>query len=104
MLARLRTPSATSKQVSLIFVAVVLMALSTQLATREQVSTLEPSALPSAPHLGLLPLAFEPNAGQTDSSVRFAVHTTGGTLFFTPSEVVLSLYTSGDTKADASSH
>jgi N-acetylneuraminic acid mutarotase len=38
-----------------------------------------------------LPLSFEPNAGQTDPSVRFMAHASGGTLFFTPSRVVLAL-------------
>jgi beta propeller repeat protein len=45
----------------------------------------------SAPDFGKLPLAFEPNAGQTDPSVRFLSRSAGGTLFFTPSEVVFSL-------------
>jgi len=38
-----------------------------------------------------LPLTFEPNAGQVDPAVRFLAHATGGTLFFTPNEVVLAL-------------
>ena len=38
-----------------------------------------------------VPLTFVPNAGQTDPAVRFQAHTLGGTLFFTPSEVVLAL-------------
>ena len=41
--------------------------------------------------LGKLPLLFEPNAGQENEAVRFKAHTPGGTLFFTPSEVVLAL-------------
>ena len=40
---------------------------------------------------GRLPLSFVPNAGQTDPAVRFQVRGLGGTLFFTPGEVVLSL-------------
>jgi hypothetical protein len=40
---------------------------------------------------GRLPLSFEPNAGQTDPTVRFMVHASGGTLYFTPSQVVMSL-------------
>ncbi len=48
--------------------------------------------LPSgSPDFGKLPLAFEPNAGQTDPSVRFLSRSAGGTLFFTPSEVAFSL-------------
>src|SRR5262249_31838069 len=38
-----------------------------------------------------LPLAFVPNAGQTEAAVRFVAHGLGGTLFFTPREVVLAL-------------
>jgi len=34
--------------------------------------------------------SFEPNAGQTDASVRFLLRTQLGTFFFTPSEVVLA--------------
>jgi hypothetical protein len=44
-----------------------------------------------APNFGKLPLSFVPNAGQTDSTARFQVHTMGGTIFFTPGELVLSL-------------
>ena len=40
-----------------------------------------------------LPLSFVPNAGQTNPAVRFQVRGMGGTLFFTPREVVLSLPT-----------
>jgi hypothetical protein len=45
----------------------------------------------TAPDLSRLPLSFEPNAGQTDPSVRFMARAPGGTLYFTPAEVVLSL-------------
>ncbi len=44
-----------------------------------------------APDLGKLPLSFAPSAGQADSTARFQVHTLGGTIFFTPGEMVLSL-------------
>jgi hypothetical protein len=42
-----------------------------------------------------LPAAFEPNAGQTDASVRYLLRTPLGTYFFTPSEVVLAPSTTG---------
>lgn len=42
-----------------------------------------------------VPLTFVPNAGQTDPAVRFQAHTLGGTLFFTPSEVILALPQTG---------
>src|SRR5438270_5581257 len=38
-----------------------------------------------------MPLAFEPNAGQTDPAVRFVAHGNGGTAFLTPSQLVVSL-------------
>lgn len=37
-----------------------------------------------------LPAAFEPNAGQTDPSVRYSLRTQLGTFFFTASEMVLA--------------
>jgi uncharacterized repeat protein (TIGR01451 family) len=52
-----------------------------------------PTGTSIAPDLGRLPLSFVPNAGQTDRVVRFQAHSMGGTLFFTPNEVVLSLLT-----------
>ena len=42
-----------------------------------------------------VPLTFVPNAGQTDPAVRFQAHSLGGTLFFTPSEVILALPEAG---------
>lgn len=41
--------------------------------------------------LGSLPLAFEPNQGQTDSQVRFLAHPSGYGLFLTQHEAVLAL-------------
>ncbi len=38
-----------------------------------------------------LPLSFEPNEGQTDPAARFLAHSGRGTLYFTPSEIVLVL-------------
>src|SRR5438105_3092916 len=48
---------------------------------------------PSLSSFGKLPMQFEPNVGQTDASVRFMAHAPGGIIFFTPSEVTLSLET-----------
>src|SRR5215213_9039196 len=42
-------------------------------------------------NLGQFPLSFEPNAGQADPEVRFTTRGSGGTFYFTPSEVVLAL-------------
>ncbi|MBE7550852.1 MAG: hypothetical protein HS126_07220 [Anaerolineales bacterium] len=43
--------------------------------------------------LARLPLRFIPNQGQTDPAVKFHVHGLGGSLFFSPKEVVFSLPT-----------
>lgn len=48
------------------------------------------SSLPM-PQVDASALAFVPNAGQSDPQVRYQAHGFGGTLFFTPEEVVLSL-------------
>src|SRR5438067_7679372 len=54
--------------------------------------------LPSAPldttarsDLSRLPLSFEPNVGQAAPTARYLAHAPGGTLYFAPSEVILSL-------------
>src|SRR5437868_5138825 len=62
-----------------------------------------PAALPASgaariPDLSGLPLAFEPNVGQSDQAVSFLAHGRGGMLFFTPSEVALSLTSGADTR------
>ncbi len=44
-----------------------------------------------APARASLPLSLFPNQGREDRSVRFQAHGMGGTLFFTPQEVLLSL-------------
>lgn len=50
----------------------------------------------ASPGVGKLPLQFEPNAGQTDPTVRFLAHAPGGILFFTRSGVTLSLPSGSD--------
>ncbi|MDQ3928988.1 MAG: hypothetical protein M3328_07570, partial [Chloroflexota bacterium] len=43
-----------------------------------------PSPMQAAlPDIAAVPLSFEPNVGQTDTSVSFLAHAPGGTLFFT---------------------
>jgi uncharacterized protein (TIGR03437 family) len=42
--------------------------------------------------IGNLPVAFEPNVGQTDSQVRFLARTPGAIVFFTDSEAVMVLH------------
>ncbi len=45
----------------------------------------------TTPSLSKLPLSFEPNAGQTNGEVQYMARASGGTFYFAPSEVVLSL-------------
>ena len=54
----------------------------------------------AVPDYGTLPLTFVPNTGQTDPSVRFHASWDGGTLFFTPREVVLALPTENSSTGD----
>jgi hypothetical protein len=49
---------------------------------------------------GLLPLSFEPNKGQTDSSVQFVSHGTGYTLFLERHEAVIELQRLDETDAE----
>src|SRR5690348_4861726 len=56
-------------------------------------------SLPTLRPRPLLPISFEPNAGQTAPGVRFTAHGMGGTLFFSPSEVVLALPAPGTPNA-----
>src|SRR5580704_8969565 len=46
---------------------------------------------PSVKNYGDLPVAFEPNVGQTDKRVRFMTRTGGMTSFFTDTETVMVL-------------
>src|SRR5579885_2181449 len=60
-----------------------------------------PSASPSTAlsltpsSTGHLPISFEANQGQADSSVRFLAHGPGYSLFLTPTEALLALSASG---------
>src|SRR5437762_13477087 len=38
-----------------------------------------------------IPLHFEPNQGQADPTVRYLTHAPGGTIYFTPSEIVMAV-------------
>jgi len=50
-----------------------------------------PIAPAATPNLGKLPLAFVPNDGQTDPSVKFHARGLGGTLFFTAGDLIMRL-------------
>ena len=45
-----------------------------------------------------LPVAFEPNAGQSDKKVRFLAHTPGGTFYFCSDQLLVSLRQSAGSK------
>ncbi|HEU4323344.1 MAG TPA: Ig-like domain-containing protein [Roseiflexaceae bacterium] len=89
----LPTPHARSLGRSLPAMLALLLALTSLLALRaSSVPHLPlPAAMPTAADLSKMPLAFVPNAGQTDPRVRFQADGMGGTLFFTPEELVLVL-------------
>src|SRR6266496_3626747 len=50
-----------------------------------------PASGSSPLHLFSMPVAFEPNRGQTDRRVRFLAHLGGATLFLTSAEAVIGL-------------
>lgn len=57
-----------------------------------------------AERYGKLPLSFEPNQGQSDAQVKFLSRGQGYSLFFTPSEAVLSLSKSNPKVGKGSDH
>ncbi|MHB8857268.1 MAG: DUF7948 domain-containing protein [Bellilinea sp.] len=57
----------------------------------QQFHPLDSPARSALANLSRLPLSFIPNAGQTNPAARFLVKSLGGTLFFTPTGVVLLL-------------
>ncbi|HST06227.1 MAG TPA: SBBP repeat-containing protein [Chloroflexia bacterium] len=91
MLARVNYSPGNPRKIFLVWAAIVLLMGSMLLASLGETfwRALAPAA--ETPSFGSLPLSFEPNAGQSDPSVRFMAHAGGSTLFFAPSEVVLSV-------------
>ncbi len=70
--------------------AALMIPLPTQAAARPTALTPAVSTSRSAlAHTASLPLAFEPNRGQTDSRVRFLAHAGGSTIFLTERGIVL---------------
>lgn len=79
------------------FAARLRVALAASLAAA---MTFSPAPAPFAEHVeaplvasaasGALPLAFTPNAGQTDAHVRYEARSPGGTLYFTDSAIVVA--------------
>lgn len=67
---------------------------STPVPSATPAATPSPSGIPpdaTWPGFSSLGLSFVPNAGQTDPTVRFQVSGMGGTMFFTPGEIVLAV-------------
>ncbi|MBX3080221.1 MAG: SBBP repeat-containing protein [Anaerolineae bacterium] len=81
------------------FTLVILVMVSTVFGTGQAIFHVQGASQPDQTQVnavverdfGKLPLSFVPNVGQTDQTVRFQVNSLGGTLFFKPQEVVLSL-------------
>jgi hypothetical protein len=67
------------------------MALGPGTAPRTTIDAIWPARAAPLGVIGRAPLPFVPNVGQSDPEVRFQVHTMGGTAFFTPGGMVLSL-------------
>ncbi|MEP7289163.1 MAG: SBBP repeat-containing protein [Chloroflexota bacterium] len=82
-----------SRVVALFIAFSLMVALLPLSVTKVQAHTMPTtkSTTLAAQQYGALPLSFMPNFGQTDSAVHFQTRAEGGTLFFTPDEVVLSL-------------
>ena len=79
---------------SLFLVAFLLIQIQTPITTNSQVSTAEvPEAVRQqvVETYGKLPLSFEENQGQTNSSVKFLSRGNGYTLFLNSTEAVLAL-------------
>lgn len=90
-LARLNRGAEHMARVSLMLVLLLVTLIIWQRRDTPAAPQINWPAPQSAPNLDRLPLSFVPNAGQFDPRVRFQAHGLGGELFFTPSEVVLSL-------------
>ena len=75
----------------LLLTLLLVVALLAALAAMRPLSLSSPATLPHAVDFSNLPLAFVPNAGQTDPVVQFQVHDSTSTVFFTQEEVVVSL-------------
>jgi hypothetical protein len=71
----------------------------TQVKTLESRTMLSGTAAPLASY-DQIPMSFEVNQGQTDTQVQYLAHGAGYTLFLTPEEAVLSLWsaTAGSTQ------
>ncbi|MDZ4720153.1 MAG: SBBP repeat-containing protein, partial [Roseiflexaceae bacterium] len=91
--------TANPQIVSAIMLSALVVLVASLLTSRGTLNA-NPSRTPAVPttaNLSQMPLAFVPNAGQTDAQVRFATQAMGGTLYFTMNEVILSLPTAENT-------
>lgn len=93
----MRIPLRTAQLLALLLVPLLVFGRSparTARASNNGQPVLAPNT-PKTPDLSNLPLSFVSNTGQTDQQVRFLTRSSGGTVFFTPNEVVLALPSPG---------
>src|SRR5437762_3456983 len=76
---------------NIVLVLALLLAIAALSLSQVWLHSSQPLATRPPGNFGKLPLSFEPNAGQTDLSVHYLVHASGGLLYFTSSGVALSL-------------
>src|SRR5262245_28174656 len=85
-------PIATVRQrLPLVLLAILTAVLAACAAPLSRTAVAPPNQTAALEALGQLPLSFIPNQGQTDPQAQFYVNSLGGTLFFTPEELVLAL-------------
>src|SRR4051794_34894678 len=80
----------------------VLLSLGTQPLSRQGHPIARPLPGGTPANLSTLPLAFEPNTGQSEATTRYLAHTANGTLLFRPAEVVVTLKQSTGTQGQES--
>ena len=82
------------KMLRKIFLLATLICLQVSLYSQKSLNN-------AAASLNGLPISFEENHGQVDSDVRFLAHAGKSTIYFTPNEAVLALYSRDSQKKPA---
>src|SRR5436190_4034459 len=101
----IRTTTLPGRQgTNIMLVLALLLAIAALPLSLGRLHSSQPLATRPLGDFGKLPLSFEPNAGQTDPSVHYLVHASGGLLYFTSSGVALSLQNKQTASAAAVAH